>query len=119
MKRALLLALALGACSTAPDMAHDYAGNVYPVDCPASITTDAALLSRVVIVRQHVSGTNGTTRGTIITLDPSLSGWILEDVTRHELCHAKHWLKNGNPDWHARHVPNIYRAPTCANPFHC
>lgn len=117
---AAFLALALGACSTGADTSHDYYGNVYPADCPASITSDAYLLSRVTITKRHTSGAYGTTSidGKRITQSPALSGWRLEDNTRHELCHAKR-LQAGLPDWHALHVPNVYRAPVCTNTFHC
>ena len=114
----VILLIALSGCSTVTDASHDYAGNVYPADCPASITSDPELLSRVTVTREHVSGTYGTTRGTLVTLDPALSGWLLEDTRRHEFCHVVHGLK-GNPDWHAHYVSNIYRAPTCADLFHC
>lgn len=120
---AVLLALALGACSTVTDTSHDHADNVYPADCPPSIVDDPALTSRVDIVRVHVSGAYGTTRKIgdrfLVTLDPSLSGWMLASVTRHEFAHVKRWIETGNPDWHARHVPNVYRPPGCADTFHC
>ncbi len=121
MKASLaILSLALGACSSGmADTTKDYYGNVYPLDCPASIVSDPGLVSSIVVIRTHVAGTLGTARGTLVTLDPSLSGWILEDARRHEFCHVKHWLKDGNPDWHARYVPNVYRPPVCADPFHC
>ena len=37
-----LLALALGACAEMPDTSHDYYGNVFPADCPASLTSESA-----------------------------------------------------------------------------
>lgn len=115
----LALALALGACSSVPDTAHDYYGNAYPSDCPASIVSDPGLVSSIVVVRTHVAGTLGTAAGIRVTLDPSLSGWLLEDTKRHEFCHVKHWLKDGNADWHAHFVPNVYRPTECGNAFHC
>lgn len=126
MKRALILAaaLALGACSTMADTSHDLAGNVYPSDCPASIVSDPGLLSLIDVQRRHIAGTLGTaTRGLggrfTVTLNPSLSGDALAETTRHEFCHVEHWRKTGNPDWHARHVPNSLPAARCADPFHC
>lgn len=122
--QAVLLALALGACSTMADTTKDYYGNVYPSDCPASIVSDPGLLSLIDVQRRHVAGTLGTTaRGLggrfVVTLDPSLSGWMLEDVKRHEFAHVKRWIETGDPDWHARHVPNSLPAARCADAFHC
>lgn len=108
------LSVTLAACAGATgDASHDYYGNLYPADCPASIVNDESLLARVTIVRAHVSGAYGTATGSFITISPALSGWMLEDVTRHELCHV---IKG---DWHARHVPNVYRPKACPDTFHC
>lgn len=124
MRLSLLAALALGACSQMADMSHDLHGNTYPSDCPATLVSDPGLLSLIDIQRRHVAGTLGTAaRGLggrfTVTLNPTLSGDALEDTRRHEFCHVKHWIATGNPHWHALHVPNVYRAPSCPNPFHC
>lgn len=120
------LAVTLAACAGATgDASHDHYGNTYPAECPASITADASLIGRIDVVREHKSGVRGfarlgATAGRFtVGLDPSLSGWILEDTKRHEFCHVKWWLALGHPDWHARHVPNVYRAPVCPDTFHC
>lgn len=125
MKRAALLAvLLLGGCSTVADMSRDSQGNVYPIDCPPSIVSDPKLLSLIDIERRHVAGTLGTTaRGLngrfTVTLDPKLSGWILDDTLRHEVAHVKRWIETGDPHWHAQYLPNVYRPTVCANTFHC
>lgn len=122
----VIVAGLLGACATAGEASRDYYGNVYPADCPASIVHDATLRSRVVIIRgTPPSGTYGATvRGgafVLVVLSDRLTGWMVADIERHELCHAKHML-DGNPDngdWHAKFVPNVHKPNECPNTFHC
>lgn len=97
--RYLLTLLALGACTSAPDV--DQNGNVYPATCSQE-ATDKVTVPLLVVPRDSpllpvIDGRRalGYARPLLLVVSDGLGGWKLADAKRHERCHviAGEWHK--------------------------
>lgn len=106
----LALALSVSACAQPGAYpATDHAGRVYPPECrrdlsnvqvPVIFTSEAHMLSTASAAGLHIPA-NARLYGlhvqqlgsSIIMVDETLRGWVLDDVIHHERCHevAGHW----------------------------
>ena len=104
-----MLCWALLGCAEG-DPATDFAGNVYPAECTiaASIAEPAERVAMDPVLMQafdanpnhrtygaYISGNPG-----VIFYDETLRGWLLDDVMRHEGCHALRFHRTGEAQWH-------------------
>ncbi len=109
MKRALLLALALGGCSPSPQIlpsSRNADGTVYlSPDCRAHLSEVRSLpvvVEKVPRSNVLLSSVNADGRwfpGKVLIRE-DLVGWVADDTLLHEKCHHWTFLKTGNPQFH-------------------